>query len=186
MDDKPCPSLGDVLTLCSEYGTEHQKDGLAIKLPTTPWRVVSDFKAFPEYASEKGIYIFCEPAPNNVEIGSHTETVLYIGKAESRKTRPLAGRIYAHFGPVNSADRLPFIDPPSPRHDWHESPGISARLKQAVANRAINVYSVAVTCQGISGPYISDLESFLLNRLKIRGKWPPLNRQNQARKDLQK
>ncbi|MDE8344308.1 MAG: hypothetical protein POG24_10890, partial [Acidocella sp.] len=45
MDDKRFATLGDILTLCSEYGAMHQKDGLVIKLPTTPWKVVSDFKA---------------------------------------------------------------------------------------------------------------------------------------------
>jgi hypothetical protein len=153
-----------------------------IKPPTKPWNAGTNWHEWSEYHSEMGIYIFTSPDPNSYGIVQGTEIVLYIGKAESTGDHPLAARIYSHFGRVLGEGGVPFVDPPSPRHDWHESPAISDALKQAVASRSVNVYSVAVICIGDAGPSAADLEAFLLEKSETCfGAKPPLNRQGQAR-----
>jgi hypothetical protein len=182
MKNQKILTLADVLIFCSEYEREHQGNSISIKLPTKPWNAGANWREWPEYCSERGIYIFTLPDPSSHGIVDGTEIVCYIGKAEGKGDRPLAARIYSHFGRVRREDGLDFVDPPSPRHDWHESPAISNGLKQAVATRAVNVYSVAVTCIGDPGPSATDLEAFLLEKSKTCfGVKPPLNRQDQAR-----
>jgi hypothetical protein len=105
--------------------------------------------------------------------------------AESAGKHPLAARIYAHFGRVLDESGSPHILPPSPKHDWHDSPNISATLKEAISTRAVNVYSVAIRSVNKSTAWASDLEAFLLETSSKRfaGR-PPLNRQGQNRRPL--
>jgi hypothetical protein len=170
-------TVADALKLCLEWRQQNSESGLSITLPTRAWNAKRDWHSWPEFATEKGVYLYSAPSQSTTPPTECQEIVWYLGKAEGTGERPLAARIYAHFGDVADENGTPYTQPPSPKHDWHESPNISPALKEAIANRAVDVYSVAIKCVENPAAWASDLEAFLLEASLTRfaGR-PPLNR----------
>jgi hypothetical protein len=170
-------TVAEALKLCLEWQQQNSGSGVSITLPTRAWNAKRDWRSWPEFDTEKGVYLYSAPSQSTTLPTECQELVWYIGKAEGTGERPLAARIYHHFGPVLDENRKPYTQPPSPLHDWHQSPNISAALKEAIANREVNEYSVAVRCVENPAAWASDLETFLLEASSTRfaGR-PPLNR----------
>jgi hypothetical protein len=160
-------TVAEVLKLCLEWQQKNSESGVSITLPTRAWNAKRDWHSSPEFATEKGVYIYSGPLQSTTLPTECQELVWYIGKAEGAGKEPLAARIYRHFEPVSDGSA----------HDWHESPNISAAIKEAVKEREVNVYSVAVRCVENPAVWASDLEAFLLEASSTRfaGR-PPLNR----------
>jgi hypothetical protein len=155
-------TVAEALKLCLEWQQQNSGSGVSITLPTRAWNAKHDWKSWPEFDTEKGVYIYSDPSQSTTPPTECQEIVWYIGKAEGKGKRPLAARIYAHFKKMFDEKNKP----PSSEHDWHQSP-----------NREVNEYSVAVRCVKNPAAWASDLETFLLEASSTRfaGR-PPLNR----------
>jgi hypothetical protein len=168
-------TVAEALKLCLEWQQQNSESGVSITLPTRAWNAKRDWHSWPEFATEKGVYLYSASSRSTPLPTECQDVVWYIGKAAGTVKRPLAARIYHHFRKVFDGD--------SPMHDWYESLNISATLKDAIRTRAVNAYSVAINCVENPAAWASDLEAFLLEASLMRfvGR-PPLNRRGESRR----
>ena len=127
-----------------------------------------------DFANISGVYLYTEPCVPDwrVPFAENRSAVWYIGKSNGGQ----AGRVWKHLGRVNEpGTRTPCV-PQSKYHRWAEKESVPRRIRDAVANRNLVVYTIGVQPLGNPPGNAKSMEKYLLEAyVRSVGSLPPLN-----------
>jgi hypothetical protein len=111
-----------------------------------PWHFNESRQEYPPFRGCPGVYVYAQADSTswNTSFDASAGEVWYIGMSEA----DLAGRIWAHVGPIYDPATRQEWTPRFRNHQWNNDTRVEQRIRDAIAEGRIVVYSIRVPREG--------------------------------------